>query len=83
MAPQAPEPFHILHNSSGAVTSLTWVVFDGDEYLTSGSEIGTITIWNLKVCVGSKNQKVEISPFHLFLSRLSDHLGTGRPIQQQ
>lgn len=55
MAPQAPEPFHILHNSSGAVTSLTWVVFDGDEYLTSGSEIGTITIWNLKTFRPSRN----------------------------
>lgn len=49
--PTPPDPIHILQNSSGSVTSLTTLIIDDDEKLVSGSESGSITIWNLNVLI--------------------------------
>lgn len=51
MAQAPPDPVHILHNPSGPVTALTTarMTQEGEKTLVSGSEIGAITIWNLKV----------------------------------
>ena len=51
MAQTPPDPVHILHNPSGPVTALAALrlIKDGEFHLVSGSEGGSLTIWNLNV----------------------------------
>ena len=65
MSPPPPDPFHILHNTSGPVTSLTTVKFNksNDCRLVSGSESGIITIWSLEA-----SNILNIHRFVVFLS---------------
>ena len=46
-----PDPVHILHNPSGPVTALATLTIrtEDEHHLVSGSESGSITIWNLNV----------------------------------